>query len=75
MQRLKRKLVSLLVIIGLFSPVYLALGGLAVVATGWGFKFTLITRAAFNQGFAINHMPARGAGQSAPGIKPGWIIS
>ncbi len=66
-------LVMGLVIIGLFSPAFLALGGLAVVATGWGFKITLITKAAFNQGFAINHMPARGAGKSAPGIKPGWV--
>ena len=64
-----------LVIIGLFSPGFLAIGGLAALATGWGFKFTLITRAAYNQGYAINAMPARGAGKSAPGIKPGWVMS
>jgi phenylacetyl-CoA:acceptor oxidoreductase subunit 2 len=60
-------------IIGMFSPPVLALAGVLVVLTGWGFKYTLITRAAFNQGYAITRMPARGAGQSSPGIKPGWI--
>jgi len=64
-----------LVVIGLFSPIVLACAGLAALATGWGFKFTLITRAAFNQGFAINRMPARGAGKSTLGIKPGWRVS
>ncbi len=59
-------------VIGLFSPPVLALAGVLVVVTGWGFKHTLITRAAFNQGYAITRMPARGAGVSAPGIKPGW---
>ncbi len=50
----------------------LALAGLGAMLTGWDFKHTLITRAAFNQGYAINKMPARGAGQSRAGIKPGW---
>ncbi|MCW5698996.1 MAG: 4Fe-4S dicluster domain-containing protein [Rhodospirillales bacterium] len=53
----------------------LALGGLAAFAGGWAFKFTLITRAAFNQGFAINRTPARGGGRGGPGIKPGWSMS
>jgi phenylacetyl-CoA:acceptor oxidoreductase subunit 2 len=59
--------------IGLFSPPVLALAGVLALLSGWGFKFTLITRAAFNQGYAITRMPARGAGKSAPGIKPGWV--
>jgi len=63
------------VVAGLFIPAILALAGVLTLATGWGFKFRLITRAAFNQGFAINRMPARGAGKSAPGIKPGWTVS
>lgn len=49
-----------------------ALAGLGAVATGWLFKFALITRAAYTQGYAINRMPARGAGKSAAGIQPGW---
>lgn len=48
------------------------IAGLLAFAGGWGLKYTLVVRAAFNQGFAIPRMPARGAGTSAPGIKPGW---
>ena len=36
------------------------LAGLAALATGWQFKFALITRAAYNQGFALPHLPVRG---------------
>jgi len=53
----------------------LVLAGLAAAGTGWLFKYTLITRAAMNQGFAVERMPARGAGESAPGIKPGWTTA
>ncbi len=56
----------------LLWPPILVLAGLFALATGWGFKFSLVTKAAFNQGYAIDRMPARGAGESAPGIKPGW---
>jgi Fe-S-cluster-containing dehydrogenase component/DMSO reductase anchor subunit len=64
-----------LFVIGLFIPQILALGGLVALATGWGFKFILITKAAINQGYAINRVPARGAGKSGPGIQPGWTVS
>jgi phenylacetyl-CoA:acceptor oxidoreductase subunit 2 len=37
------------------------LAAIAVVATGWWFKLVLITRIAFNQGFALPHLPVRGA--------------
>lgn len=50
----------------------LALAGLGALLTGWIFKRGLITQAAFNQGFALTKMPARGAGSSSTGIKPGW---
>ncbi len=60
---------------GLMTPSLLAVGGLLAVLTGWSFKYTLIARAAFNQGYEINRMPARGAGSSSPGIKPGWMVS
>ena len=49
-----------------------ALAGLLAFVSGWQFKFALVTRAAFNQGFALPRMPARGGGRSAPGVKPGW---
>ena len=38
----------------------LTAAGLSVAATGMFFKFTLITRAGFNQGFALAHLPVRG---------------
>jgi phenylacetyl-CoA:acceptor oxidoreductase subunit 2 len=52
-----------------------ALAGLIAFAGGWAFKYTLITRAAYTQGFAVSHMPARGAGTAAPGVKPGWTVT
>jgi|FLOH01.1.fsa_nt_gi Fe-S-cluster-containing dehydrogenase component len=61
--------------LGLVSPPVLALGGLLAVATGWSFKFGLITKASFNQGYTLNRTPARGAGKSGLGIKPGWTVS
>jgi phenylacetyl-CoA:acceptor oxidoreductase 26-kDa subunit len=36
------------------------LGGVLAVASGAWFKFTLLTRGAFNQGFALAHLPVRG---------------
>ena len=66
---------ALVILAGLWFPLLLVPGGLMAMLTGWQFKFSLITRAAYNQGYAVNHMPARGAGKSAPGIKPGWTAS
>ena len=65
--------VALLLLAGFLSPPAGLAGAALALVTGWGFKFRLITRAGFTQGFAINRMPARGAGRSAPGIQPGWI--
>ncbi len=45
---------------GTLRAVLLALAGLLIAATGAWFKFTLITRAGFNQGFALVHLPVRG---------------
>ncbi len=36
------------------------LAGIAALATGWRFKFVLVTRAAYNQGFALPRIPVRG---------------
>lgn len=53
-----------LLLLGLFSAeaarIALPLAGIAALATGWQFKFVLITRAAYNQGFALPHLPVRG---------------
>ncbi len=55
-----------------FSGIALGLAGLGAVVTGWVFKFRLITRAAFNQGYALNRVPARGSGSGRAGVQPGW---
>jgi phenylacetyl-CoA:acceptor oxidoreductase 26-kDa subunit len=36
------------------------LAGLAALAAGWRFKFVLVVRASFNQGFALPRVPVRG---------------
>jgi phenylacetyl-CoA:acceptor oxidoreductase subunit 2 len=38
-----------------------ALAGVAAAVAGAYVKYTLVVRAAFNQGFAIQHLPVRGA--------------
>lgn len=47
-----------------FAPdvarILVLLAGFVALATGWQFKFVLITRAAYNQGFALPHLPVRG---------------
>jgi len=42
------------------ARVAVLLAGVGVIATGWQFKFVLIARAAYNQGFALPHLPVRG---------------
>jgi phenylacetyl-CoA:acceptor oxidoreductase subunit 2 len=49
-----------LVAAGVFSPLLLAPVGLLAAAAGAWFKFALITRAGFNQGFALTQLPVRG---------------
>jgi len=53
-----------LLLVGLFAAeiarIAVLLAGVAALATGWQFKFVLITRAAYNQGFALPHLPVRG---------------
>lgn len=43
-----------------FVPQAAALAGIAAILTGWRFKYVLVTRAAFNQGFALPRLPVRG---------------
>ncbi len=49
-----------------------AAAGLIALAGGWYAKFTLITRTAYNQGFALGKLPVRGRGTPGPALKPGW---
>lgn len=46
--------------------------GIAAAGAGWFLKFTIVARAAFNQGFALPIVPIRGTGKRLPGTKPGW---
>lgn len=54
------------------TAVLFALGGVCICAAGAALKFILITRAGWNQGFALKHVPARGSGMAGPAVKPGW---
>jgi phenylacetyl-CoA:acceptor oxidoreductase subunit 2 len=49
-----------------------AIAGLLAVLSGWLLKFTIVVRAAFNQGFALPRMPDRGSGSISAAVKPGW---
>jgi phenylacetyl-CoA:acceptor oxidoreductase subunit 2 len=66
----------LLLAVAFFVPQAAALAWLAAAVLalvgGWFLKFTLIARAAYNQGFALTHAPARAPGFGGPGAKPGW---
>jgi phenylacetyl-CoA:acceptor oxidoreductase subunit 2 len=59
-------------------PMLVGAGGLAIIAGvaaavfGWYAKFTIVARAAFNQGFALPVVPIRGKGERVAGTKPGW---
>jgi len=54
------------------APYLFALAGAASIAAGAVLKFILVTRAGFNQGFAMTHTPVRGSGTAGPAVKPGW---
>jgi phenylacetyl-CoA:acceptor oxidoreductase subunit 2 len=43
------------------TPLLAAIAGLAAAAAGAYTKYTIVTRAGFNQGFALAHLPVRGA--------------
>ncbi len=54
---------------GMGGPVTLALAGAAAVGGGVMWKFTLITRACYQQGYAVPMMPQRGSGTRAAPAK------
>jgi len=57
----------------LTAPLFVV-AGVAAAAAGLGFKFLLITRAGYNQGFALPHTPVRGTGRAGPAVRPGWTL-
>ena len=44
-----------------FASTAMIFAGLAAIGAGWYLKFVLVTRAAFNQGFALPKLPVRGS--------------
>ncbi len=66
--------VTLGLIVATIATLLFALGGFSAFAAGWALKFILVTRAGYNQGFALNHTPVRGVGIAGPLVKPGWIL-
>jgi phenylacetyl-CoA:acceptor oxidoreductase subunit 1 len=54
------------------QPPLFLLAGVGIFAAGAALKFVLVTRAAYNQGFALAHAPVRGSGIAGPSVKPGW---
>jgi phenylacetyl-CoA:acceptor oxidoreductase subunit 1 len=54
------------------QPLVFVVAAFCVLVTGSALKFILITRAGFNQGFALKHTPVHGAGVPGPAVKPGW---
>ena len=67
---------SVLVVAGVAATVVpailFAIAGVCIASAGAFLKFILVTRAGFNQGFALVHTPVRGAGIAGPAVKPGW---
>src|SRR5690606_26303110 len=47
------------------APVLLALSGAAAIAGGAAWKYTVIVRAAYMQGFDLRQLPQRGSGRRA----------
>ncbi len=67
---------EMLVVAGIFygevMPYFAVLAGLSALASGWWMKYTIVARAAYNQGYALPVLPVRGQGEVQPGVKPGW---
>ena len=56
---------------GVLPSAALALAGAAAAASGAWIKFALVTRAGFNQGFALARLPVRGVPRRAQTAAPG----
>jgi len=67
---------AVLIVIALIAPhaALFAIAGVLIVGAGAALKFVLVTRAGYNQGFALAHIPERGHRAFLPGVKPGWVL-
>jgi phenylacetate-CoA ligase len=52
------------------GPLLFAVAGISILATGSALKFILVTRAGFNQGFALPQASTLGTGSKSPAAKP-----
>jgi phenylacetyl-CoA:acceptor oxidoreductase subunit 2 len=64
--------VLLLAALAFAGPVLPLVAGLLVLAAGWAIKATIVTRAAFNQGFALPHLARLNAAHGDSSTRPGW---
>ncbi len=68
---------ALLFFVALVAPIspsaLLPLAGLAVLAGGFWWKFVIVTRASFQQGFALPNAPQRGSGKRAAPARLGGM--
>ena len=55
-----------------YARQFALVAGLLGVAEGWLIKDTIVLRAAFNQGFAVPHMPRLNPASGDSGIRQGW---
>jgi phenylacetyl-CoA:acceptor oxidoreductase subunit 2 len=62
------------VAMGIAPGVLFSIAGACIAVTGAALKFVVVTRAGFNQGFALMHTPVRGSGIAGPAVKPGWSM-
>jgi phenylacetyl-CoA:acceptor oxidoreductase subunit 2 len=64
---------ALMFLVALINPalahVYLGIGGVGAIAGGAFWKFTLIVRAGYQQGFALPAVPQRGSGSRAAPVR------
>ena len=61
-----------LVALGSHTHWLAGVAGAAALVSGWALKYTLVCRAAYNQGFALDCAPERGVGGHGPPARPGW---
>ncbi len=68
-------LVILAIVVASIAAALFAGAGVCIVASGAALKYVIVTRAGYNQGFALSHTPVRGSGAAGPAVKPGWLAS
>jgi len=65
--------ILLAILLDKYVAFLMVLASLLMLAAGWAIKYVIVTKAAYYQGYAVPHSPARGAGEPSIGIKPGWV--